>query len=146
MPHHISSVLLCLTPEQFESFRLAFSNKCSYSRFADHYEPCTTIANGSRAQVGGVKLDPWAVVAIDFVFADSKTVRQRSSSNFERHKKVRTLRYRSPQYINFFKKCTSCCSMANTTQVHINLARCLSLYKGKPGPPSCPDSHTQRHC
>lgn len=93
MPHHISSVLLCLTPEQFESFRLAF-----FLTSAATVALPTTMSSAQQLQMpaghktGGVKLDPWAVVTIDFVFADGKTVRQRSSSHVDRHRKGSSLK------------------------------------------------------
>lgn len=77
--------------------------------------------------MGDVKLDPWAVVTTDFVFADDKTFRRRSSSYVDGHRKGNSHRWRSPQYINFSKQGMSCCSMADLTPVIINQAGCLSI-------------------
>lgn len=49
--------------------------------------PAQQLQMAAGHKMGSVKLDPRAVVTIDFVFGDGKTVRQRSSCNVERHEK-----------------------------------------------------------
>lgn len=80
-------------PEQFESFRLLlFPTSAATVPPSTIMSPAQQLQMAAEHKIGGVKLDPWPEVTIDFVFADGKTVRHRSSSNVERHRKGSSLR------------------------------------------------------